>query len=165
MDYKYIKQLLERYFACETSLEEEAILRSFFAQKDVPQELAAYKSLFAYEVLSKEEDVLGDDFDEKILDKIDKQITVKARVIPLRQRLRPLWKAAAVVAIFLTLGNAAQMASDTDDATAPATTTVRALGGSSVAMGDSAMIDTLQQQSSVDPATVTRNQDNATLLK
>lgn len=36
MDYKYINQLLERYWRCETSLEEEDILRSFFSQKDVP---------------------------------------------------------------------------------------------------------------------------------
>ena len=49
MDYKYIKQLLERYWRCETSLEEEEILRTFFSQKDVPGELASYKSLFEYE--------------------------------------------------------------------------------------------------------------------
>ena len=36
MDYKYIKQLLERYWKCETSLEEEEILRTFFSQKDIP---------------------------------------------------------------------------------------------------------------------------------
>ena len=34
MDYKYIEQLLERYFAAETSLEEEHILRAFFSQKE-----------------------------------------------------------------------------------------------------------------------------------
>ena len=32
MDYKYIEQLLERYWQGETSLQEEAILRSFFSQ-------------------------------------------------------------------------------------------------------------------------------------
>ena len=31
MDYKYIKQLLERYWVCETSLEEEEILRTFLS--------------------------------------------------------------------------------------------------------------------------------------
>ena len=36
MDYKYIEQLLENYWNCETSTEEEQILRSFFSQKDVP---------------------------------------------------------------------------------------------------------------------------------
>ena len=29
MDYKYINQLLERYWNCETSLEEEGILRAY----------------------------------------------------------------------------------------------------------------------------------------
>ena len=32
MDYKYIEQLLERYWKCETTLEEEEILRMFFSQ-------------------------------------------------------------------------------------------------------------------------------------
>ena len=46
MDYKYIEQLLERYWNCETSLEEEQILRSFFRQKEVPAHLLRYKQLF-----------------------------------------------------------------------------------------------------------------------
>ena len=45
MDYKYIKQLLERYWNCETSLEEEDILRTFFSQEDIPSELESYKAL------------------------------------------------------------------------------------------------------------------------
>ena len=36
MDYKYIEQLLERYWNCDTTLEEEQILRTFFSQKEVP---------------------------------------------------------------------------------------------------------------------------------
>ena len=52
MDYKYIKQLLERYWNCETSLEEEDILRTFFSQEDIPSELESYKALFTYELLS-----------------------------------------------------------------------------------------------------------------
>ena len=48
MDYKYITQLLERYWECRTSLEEENILKAFFSQKDVPAELLRYKALFDY---------------------------------------------------------------------------------------------------------------------
>ena len=48
MDYKYIEQLLERYWKCETTLEEEEILRAFYSQKDVPDELLPYKDLFCY---------------------------------------------------------------------------------------------------------------------
>lgn len=108
MDYKYIKQLLERYWRCETSLEEEEILRTFFSQKDVPAELVQYQPLFAYEQAEAKADVLDDDFDQKILARVEGDKPVKARVITMQQRLKPLFKAAAVVAIILTLGNAVQ---------------------------------------------------------
>ena len=54
MDYKYIEQLLERYWAAETSLEEEDILRAFFSQKEIPAELEQYRTLFVYEATEKE---------------------------------------------------------------------------------------------------------------
>ena len=47
MDYKYIEQLLERYWACETTLEEEQILRAFFLQENLPSHLSAYRDIFA----------------------------------------------------------------------------------------------------------------------
>jgi len=157
MDYKYIKQLLERYWQCETTLEEEEILRMFFSQKDVPAELLSYKDLFTYEQSERKTNVLGDDFDEKILSMIDEPAPVKARVIPFTQRMMPLFKAAAVVAIILTLGNAAQMAFD-DDANSYNNVAgyEHVQKGTSVAMGDSAVIDTMQQgkiQPTSQPAT------------
>ena len=106
MDYKYIEQLLERYWQCETTLQEENILRSFFSQEDVPVWLLKYKALF--DATAQKEQPLGEDFDKRILAMTEQQQTVKARTISLTQRLMPLFKAAAVVAIILTLGNAAQ---------------------------------------------------------
>jgi len=106
MDYKYIEQLLERYFQCETTLKEEEILRAFFAQEDIPVWLVQYKALFNY--AQHQEEPLGADFDQRVLDMIEKQVVVKARIVSLTQRLMPLFKAAAIVAIILTLGNAAQ---------------------------------------------------------
>ena len=106
MDYKYIEQLLERYFQCETTLKEEEILRMFFTQEDVPVWLAKYQALFSYE--AQHEQPLGDEFDDRLLSLIEQKEPVKARVLTLTQRLKPLFKAAAVVAIVLTLGNAAQ---------------------------------------------------------
>ncbi len=44
MDYKDIEQLLERYWQCETSVEEEATLRDFFAKEEVPAHLLRYKN-------------------------------------------------------------------------------------------------------------------------
>ena len=75
MDYKYIEQLLERYFQCETTLKEEEILRAFFTQEDVPVWLLKYKDLFNSQ---HGEATLGDDFDERILAMIDSEpATVK----------------------------------------------------------------------------------------
>lgn len=118
MDYKYIEQLLERYWDCETSIEEESILRTFFSQKDVPARLLKYRSLFECPKLDADNNVLGDDFDEKVLaaigvneptnDTQPQQVVVKARMIPLRNYLKPLFKAAAIVAMVLTIGDAAQ---------------------------------------------------------
>jgi len=117
MDYKYIEQLLDRYFQGETSLQEEQILKAFYAQgvADMPEELYKYAPLFA---VMNEHEQLGADFDERMLQLIDEQQSqqearieelnqpVKARTISLTERLRPLFGAAAVVAILLTLGNA-----------------------------------------------------------
>ena len=110
MDYKYIEQLMERYWECETTLEEEHILRTFFAQENVPASLLPYKDLFTYGLKDTEENRLGDDFDKRMLDMIGEPAPVKARTIHLTERLKPLFKAAAIVAIILTLGNAAQVA-------------------------------------------------------
>lgn len=44
MDYKDIEQLLERYWQCETSVEEESVLRDFFTKEEVPAHLLRYKT-------------------------------------------------------------------------------------------------------------------------
>ena len=108
MDYKYIEQLLEHYWNCETSLEEEEILRMFFSQKNVPASLLQYRDLFCYEQKAKKSDVLGADFDERMLAMVGEGEEKKARIISIRERLMPLFRAAAIVAIILTLGNAMQ---------------------------------------------------------
>ncbi|MBQ3925700.1 MAG: hypothetical protein II706_01800, partial [Bacteroidaceae bacterium] len=70
MDYKYIEQLLESYFSCTTTLQEEQILRSFFSQEDVPGHLVQYADLFNYEAEAKEA-TLGEDFDERLMARIE----------------------------------------------------------------------------------------------
>lgn len=105
MDYKYIEQLIERYFCCETTLQEEQILRTFFAQTEdeLPAELRKYHSLFA---AFQPIETLGDDFDERILALTEKREVKKTRTISFQKRLQPLFRAAAAVAIVLTLSNA-----------------------------------------------------------
>lgn len=107
MDYKYIEQLLERYWQCETSLEEEAILKAFFNQTNIPAHLLHYKKLFISERIWQ--DIrLNTSFDKKILELIEKEESVKAYKTTWKHRLMPLYKAVALIAIILTLGDAAQ---------------------------------------------------------
>ena len=82
MDYKYIEQLLERYWQCETSLEEESELRSFFSEEEVPAHLLRYKELFVYQTVQQEAGLgkeikgkLDDLFHGKTEDEIDDVIT------------------------------------------------------------------------------------------
>lgn len=70
MDYKYIEQLLERYWQCETSLEEESELRSFFFGGRGACSLLRYKELFVYQTVQQEAG-LGKDFDARILAQVE----------------------------------------------------------------------------------------------
>ena len=111
MDYKYIEQLLERYWACETTLEEEQILHTFFLQENLPAHLEAYKSIFALQN-EQAQPKLSADFDTRVLQRIGEEQkpreTFHAHRITFRQRLRPLYQAAGLVALLLTIGAAAQ---------------------------------------------------------
>lgn len=117
MDYSYIDKLLERYWQCGTSQEEEEMLKAFFRQKSIPQRFEPYRSLFNYEDIAKSEH-LGADFDEKIIRMVEQPV-VNARRIPFATRMKPFFKAAAAVAIVLTLGNAAQHSFNNNGTTAP----------------------------------------------
>lgn len=133
MDYKYIEQLLARYWECETTPQEESILRAFFAQENVPANLARYKDLFVYE---QKQTILhlDESFDEKVLasieakdDKKENEVAsasmkvVNVEHITLARRLRPLYRAAASVAIITLLGTSTQHWFTKEDATANGT--------------------------------------------
>ena len=119
MNYQYIEQLLERYWECQTTLEEEAILRAFFTQDDIPASLLPYRDLFLAEANMSEEH-LGEAFDRRIMSLLetgDTQRNVQLRPLSMRQRLRPFYRAAAIVAIVLTIGMAAQQGFETREHT------------------------------------------------
>ena len=166
MDYKYINQLLDRYWDGETTLEEEQILRSFFSQLCVPDELAKYRQLFVYEQTEPQQDRLGDDFDERLMSMIDEPRHVTAQRVRMSQRFAPLFKAAAMVAIVLTLSQAAQLSFQSGDgqAAAPAAYAPQN-GGASVALNDTARADSVKKGSigaSIEPQLT---QDAAPMLK
>ena len=117
MDYKYIEQLLERYWECQTSLEEEAILRNFFRQEDVPASLLPYRQFFNEQDEMAEEH-LDKDFADKMLRLVGEETPVhvcKARRLTFMRRLRPFYRAAGLIAILLTIGNAAHQSFSEDE--------------------------------------------------
>ena len=117
MDYKYIEQLLERYWECQTTLGEEAILRNFFRQEDVPASLLPYRQLFIEEDEMACEH-LGKGFSEKMLQLVGEDAPLhvcKARRLTFMRRLRPFYRAAGLVAILLTIGDAAQQSFTVED--------------------------------------------------
>ena len=149
MDYKYINQLLDRYWKGETSLEEEEILCAFFSQDELPAELKPYQALFSYEMGEAKQEALGDDFDRKMMAMIEDEYAKepnRAKVVSLTDRLKPLFKAAAIVAIFLTLGNALQVPfqNNAEDNVGNVGYT-KSGKGVSVALGDSATVDSMQR--------------------
>lgn len=150
MDYKYIEQLLDRYFKCETTVEEERILQAFFSQKDVPAEFICYKEIFTYAAEEAKADVLGDDFDSRILALTEKRTkAVKARTISITERLMPLFKAAAIIIMIITVGAVSQIAIENS---APETVVSMAgdtisTDGRAVAKSDSLLIDTAKKVS------------------
>ena len=169
MDYKYINQLLDRYWRGETSLEEEQILRSFFSQLCVPEELAKYRPLFAYEQSEPKADRLGDDFDARLMSMIDEPHETKAQPIKISARFAPLFKAAAMVAIVLTLSQAAQFSFQRADNQGAAVQQQGAYmtprnQGASVALNDSARTDTLKK-GNIDAMQQQIGQHDAVMLK
>jgi len=116
MDYKYIEQLLDRYFDCETSASEERILRAFFSGDDVPEELMRYKSLFDVEAADSADGV-SEGFKERVLAKAGVQPMVEARprTFSLRLALRPLYNAVAAIAIVMLVGHLAQISFGSSD--------------------------------------------------
>ena len=120
MDYKYIEQLLERYWECQTTLEEEAILRNFFRQEDVPASLLPYRQLFIEEdEIAREH--LSKDFTDRMLRLVGEEAPIqvcKARRLTVVRRLRPFYRAAGLIAILLTIGNAAHQSFTHEDAEA-----------------------------------------------
>lgn len=126
MDYKYIEQLLDRYWEAETTLEEERVLKAFFAQSEMPEHLLPLRQLFeTQETLAKA--TLSDDFEAKILQKVEATIdtdakpsapiVVKAIRPTFAQRLRPFYNAAATIALFLLVGGAVQHSFNTTEPT------------------------------------------------
>lgn len=95
MDYKEVKTLLEKYWNCETSLEEEAQLREYFSSEKIHEDLIEFAPLFQY-FKSEGQIRISDNFNEKFLNQVEsKKKTAK------RRYLNIYYKVAAAVILIL----------------------------------------------------------------
>lgn len=70
MDYKRIEILLNKFWACETTLEEEMELRRFFNEcQEIPSHLSVFRDVFVWQK-EEQEVALDNSFDERILAKV-----------------------------------------------------------------------------------------------
>jgi len=106
MDSKQIERLLQKYWDCETTVEEERRLRQFFSSEVVPAHLMRYKDLFVFQEFMQQES-LGEDFDERLLKQVESPV-VKAKSVSIFSRLAPILRAAAAIALLLAVGNLAE---------------------------------------------------------
>lgn len=97
---KRIEELLEKYYAGETSIEEERMLRRFFAGPDVPEHLSAESALFRY--FEREgRSALPGNLQERLEGMIEPRELVKpSRVIGLKH----YWIGAAAAVILILVG-------------------------------------------------------------
>lgn len=103
MDSKKLEQLLAKYWECETSLEEEKQLRDFFSSAEVPKEFKSVAELFRHFESNDKTTELGNDFDEKLFNKIKSQDTAKPKGKVIRW-ISDFAKVAAVLVILVTAG-------------------------------------------------------------
>jgi hypothetical protein len=80
MDSNKMESLLEKYWNCETSLEEEKQLKELFAKGNIPSSMHQTSELFAYFEQQRNKPLVDEDFDSATLKKI-KAISPEGRVV------------------------------------------------------------------------------------
>jgi hypothetical protein len=71
MNKEEIKNLLERYYAGESTLEEELLLKRFFSQENVPEDLSGEKEIFSYYLQSSVVPEPSSGFENDIISALD----------------------------------------------------------------------------------------------
>lgn len=70
MDSNKIEELLNKYWNCETSLEEEQQLQAYFREGTVPEELKETAALFRYFNEHKKKTLRDVSFDQQVINKV-----------------------------------------------------------------------------------------------
>lgn len=167
MNAKDIEQLLNRYWQCETSVEEEAQLRELFVAGEVPEHLLRYRELFVCQRI-QQEDGLDDAFDARMLELIEPRSSKQRRSV-LLVRLAPFFKAAAAVALMVVLSNVMQRSfvPETSETALAADTVGQQVSAPSIALsGESTSAEVSFKESAGKEATsAPRSSDTLTVVK
>jgi len=100
MDSKRIDLLLERYWNCVTTQEEEAEIKAFFNSGiDIPVHLKSTAPLFQYFREEAEIKLKDQDFDKKLMAQLQQQ--PKGKVRKLEQSFQNYMKVAAAIALII----------------------------------------------------------------
>jgi hypothetical protein len=91
-----IHQLLERYFAGETTLQEEDQIKAYFQRNDIDPDLKQYQPLFSFFITEAKQQT-SSQFEQKL-----QQFPKANRLVVKRSAYR--WAIAATIAMLLTLG-------------------------------------------------------------
>lgn len=79
MDSEKIDELLKKYWNCETSLEEEQQLQTYFREKDFPEQLKDTAALFQYFDEHKKKAITDISFDSQLKKKLNPPAKGKIR--------------------------------------------------------------------------------------
>ena len=74
-----IKILIEKYFAGESNLKEEAIIKAYFKHENIAPEFQEYSALFQH-FESEKEAVLTEDFDAKLFEAIEQSTKPQLKI-------------------------------------------------------------------------------------
>lgn len=77
MDSKKIDELLNKYWKCETSLEEEHELHNYFREGNIPEQLKETADLFRYFDVHKKKTLTDVAFDHQVMKKVKAPTTGK----------------------------------------------------------------------------------------
>ncbi|MBS4058707.1 MAG: hypothetical protein KGZ82_15445 [Bacteroidales bacterium] len=102
MHIREIERLLEKFYNGETSLQEEALLREWFASAEIPSHLASLKAQFAPDLVKSKAELPDEAFDEAFFQLID-QHEKTHKAYSLRKMIYAGLGLAASLAIMLSI--------------------------------------------------------------
>ncbi len=100
VNYEQIDILIERYYQCETSLEEEELLYNYFTSDNVAPNHKVLVPQFIY-LKNNDDSKLSDNFDKKMIDMLNQK---QNNSFKLPKVFHNLWKYSAAAVIMIGFG-------------------------------------------------------------